>query len=342
MTVKQIKEKLDSKEYNFLREDPHLGERIMLLGLGGSYAYGTNVETSDIDIRGIALNSKRELLTNEAFEQFVNEPTDTTIYAFNKIISLLANANPNTIEILGLEPWQYFKISPIGQELLDNKEMFLSRRCIHSFGGYAAQQLYRLNQVSTHRMGQEELEKHILKTLQLMQEDFTKTYTAVPEDGIKLYIDKSEREEMETEIFMDVRLSNYPVRDYLSMWNTLQTTVKQYNKVGKRNSRALEHGKIAKHMMHLCRLYLMCFDILEKEEIRTLRHEDHNFLMKIRNGEFITDDNQVRPVFYEIVDEYEKRLAYDKENTDLPANPDFNRINDFVMSVNERVVRGDI
>ena len=77
------------------------------------------------------------------FEQFVNEETDTTIYAFNKLITLLSNVNPNTIELLGLNKNQYLHISPIGQELLDNKKIFLSKRVIHSFGGYATAQLRR-------------------------------------------------------------------------------------------------------------------------------------------------------------------------------------------------------
>ena len=44
-----------------------------------------------------------------------------------------------------------------------------------------------------------------------------------------------------------------------------------------------EKGKLGKHMMHLVRLYLMCLDILEKEEINTYRENDIPFLMNIRN-----------------------------------------------------------
>ena len=343
MTINEIKDAvIHNNEYSFLHNNEHLGSNIILLGLGGSYAYGTNIETSDIDLRGCALNSKAELLTNQNFDQVVDENTDTTVYSFNKLISLLINVNPNTIELLGLKPEHYIFNTPIGHELIDNRGLFLSKKCIHSFGGYANQQLYRLTQKEKHSMGQAQLEQHILKTLEFMREDFGNQFSTVPEDAINLYIDKSDKPEMDTEIFMDVRLTHYPLRDYCGLWNSLQTTAKSYNSIGRRNDHAIEHGKIAKHMMHLIRLYLMCFDILEKKEIITYREKEHDFLMEIRNGKFVTEDNQVLPEFYDIVNDYEKRLAYAKENTDLPEKPDYKKINEFMISVNERIVKGEI
>ena len=47
-----FKHLMTTPQYGFLRTEPRLGRRIMLLGLGGSYAYGTNNENSDIDFRG--------------------------------------------------------------------------------------------------------------------------------------------------------------------------------------------------------------------------------------------------------------------------------------------------
>lgn len=342
MTIEQIKEKLKSDEYEFLRKDKNLGNNIIILTLGGSHAYGTNNENSDLDIRGCALNSKMQILTNENFEQFVNEATDTTIYSFNKLIALLSNVNPNTIELLGNKPEHYFYVSPIGHELIDNAHLFLSKKCVHSFGGYANQQLYRLNQKSAHQLSQAGLEQHILKTLEFMKTDFNKKYSDFSEDQISLYIDKAVQEGYDTEIFMDVKLTHYPLRDYCSMWSELQNTVKAYGKIGKRNEKALEHGKIAKHMMHLIRLYMMCLDILEKEKIITYRENEHDLLMDIRNGKFLDSNDQPIPEFFEMVDEYEKKLEYAKQNTSLPDNPNYKEINEFVASVNERVVKGEI
>ena len=79
MTIEQIKELAASPAYDFLRTDPHLKDRIMFLTLGGSHAYGTSTPTSDVDIRGCAMNNASEIVGLSNFEQFVNTETDTTI-----------------------------------------------------------------------------------------------------------------------------------------------------------------------------------------------------------------------------------------------------------------------
>lgn len=342
MTIDEIKKKISGEEYDFLRTDKHLGNKIVLLGLGGSYSYGTNVETSDLDMRGIALNTKEEILTNERFEQFENKTTDTTIYGFNKIIKLLSNCNPNVIELLGLKLEHYLYISPIGYELLDNSHLFLSKKAAQAFGGYATSQLRRLDNKAVRTVNQEHRENHILNSIYNAAESFPEKYFEYPEDSIKLYLDDSIQEDMDKEIFMDVNLKHYPLRDYKAMWSEMNSVVKDYAKLGKRNKQAIEHQKLGKHMMHLVRLYYMCFDILENEKIITYREKEHDLLMSIRGGKYLDSNNQPIPEFFEIVDALDKRLEYDKKNTSLPERPNYDKINEFVMSVNERVVKDKI
>lgn len=334
---KEIKSKIHSPEYDFLRKEP-LNGNIILLGLGGSYAYGTNNENSDLDIRGIATHNAEDILTRKGFEQVVNEATDTTIYSLEKMVNLLSNCNPNTIEILGLEPWQYLYTSYIGQELIKNKDMFLSKRAVHSFGGYATAQLRRLSNKAVRTVEQEQREKHILASIENARYSYPDKYFNYPEDSIKLYIDKAIQEDYDTEIFMDVNLKHYPLRDYKSMWSEMQNIVKDYSKIERRNSKAIEHDKLGKHMMHLIRLYLMCFDILEDGKIITYRKKDHDFLMDIRNGKYLDDDKQPTKEFYEIVDEMENKLEYLKEHSPLPDNPDYKRINEFLYNANLQVL----
>lgn len=341
MNIEQITTKLKSDEYGFLKTDKNLGKNVIIITLGGSHAYGTDNENSDLDIRGCALNSKMQILTNENFEQFVNEETDTTIYAFNKLVSLLSSVNPNTIEMLGNKPEHYFYVHPIGQELIDNAHLFLSKRASYSFGGYATAQLRRLENKSNRLVGQEQLENYIYNTLQHVSDNFEEKY-GIPAGQIRLYIDKAVNPDMVTEIFMDSNLKHYPVRDYTEMWAELKNVIKSYKNIGARNNKAIEHNKLGKHMMHLIRLYMMCLDILENEKIVTYREAEHDLLMDIRNGKFLDDDKQPIPEFYEMINDYEKRLEYAKNNTSLPDKPDYKKINEFVASVNERVVKGEI
>lgn len=337
MDMCEIKSLLHNKEYDFLRNNENLGKNIVLLGLGGSYAYGTNNENSDVDIRGIATNQKRNILIGKDFEQVVDTNTDTTVYSFDKIIKLLCSCNPNTIELLGLKPEQYIYMTPVGEKIIANKQIFLSKVAIHSFGGYANAQLRRLENKAARLVSQTQQENFILKSIEHASADFKQRYFKFPNDAIKLYVDNTNREGFDSEIFMDVNLTKYPLRDFEGLWAEMHTIVKSYNKIGKRNEKAIAHDKLGKHMMHLVRLYLMCFDILEKGEINTYRDKDHDLLMSIRNGEFLDENRQPTQKFYKLVDSLEKRLDYDKEHTDLPETVDMEKINDLVADVNGNI-----
>lgn len=120
---------MNSAEYDFLREHHRLGKRIILMGLGGSHAYGTENENSDIDFRGITLNLPSDLLGLTEFEQYEDENTDTVIYSFNKIVKLLLECNPNTIEILGLDEDQYLiKTTDEWQAIYNIAQQYFSRK----------------------------------------------------------------------------------------------------------------------------------------------------------------------------------------------------------------------
>ena len=329
-------------EYDFLKKNPHLGKHIILVGLSGSYGYGTNKENSDIDLRGIALNRKSDLIGLTKFEQYVDGNTDTTIYGFNKYVSLLLSCNPNTMELLGLRKENYLYLHELGQELIEKAPIFLSRRAIQSFTGYASAQIRRLqNALARGHYPQEEKEHHILKSLESAMYEFQRHYEKFEEGAVRLYLDKAVSPNLEKEIFMDIRLEHYPLRDYKGMWGEMNNIVKDYEKLGNRDKRK-DDEHLNKHAMHLLRLFMMGRDILEKREIHTFREKEHSLLMKVRNGEFQREDGTFREEFYDLVQEYEKKMEYAAKYTCLPQEPDMERVQDYVMSVNERAVRDEI
>ena len=332
---------IDAPEYDFLRTDPHLGNRLILLGVGGSYGYGTNVEDSDVDFRGITLNFPSDLIGLTSFDQFEDKKTDTVIYSFNRIVTLLRNCNPNTIEILGLDEDQYPVRTGIGQELLDQREIFLSMRAAASFGHYAQAQLRRLqNAIARDSMDQPQRERHMIKSVQNALNDFNGRYEEGSGTDAKLYIDTAQTEGLEQEIFLDASFRHFPLRRYNEMMNTLNSVVRDYDKIGRREV-PKDEKHLNKHAMHLVRLFMMGIDILAGSEIRTHRPpEDLKLLRSIRNGDYMRDGVFI-PEFYEIVSDYETRFAEAEKNSRLPERPDMEKIEALVEGINRRVVMGE-
>lgn len=325
-------------EYDFLSTNEHLGKNIILLTLGGSYAYGTEINTteykSDYDIRGIALNSKSDLIGLSNFEQFVDNDTDTVIYGFNKIIKLLLNCNPNVIEILSPREDIYYA-NGLGRDLLTNRHMFLSKRVAHTFGGYAYQQLRCLENALCHdRYNEQDKQRHLYNTLSNVQECLNDRY------GFSDYGNIALRNTIYG-VRADVSLKDVHIVNLCSMFKELNEIIKTYKELNGRN-RKKDNNHLNKHAMHLIRLYLMAIDIFEKEEVITYRKDNINLLMSIRNGYYMNDDGTYRSEFFDMVNAFQRRFDYAKANTSLPNKPDMKKIEEFVMYVNEQVIKDNI
>ena len=225
---------------------------------------------------------------------------------------------------------------------MDNRKLFLSKRAIQSFGGYADAQLRRLqNALARDTFPQSEKEQHILNSVRNAMHDFNHRYRHFENGSLELFIDKAMNPELDTEIFVNASMTHYPLRDYECMWNTMANVVRDYEKIGKRNKKK-DDLHLNKHAMHLVRLFMMALDILEKGEIHTYREKEHNLLMDIRSGKYQKEDGTFHESFYEMLTDFEKRLHYAAENTDLPEEPDMEKVQELVMTINERVVRDEI
>ena len=77
-------------------------------------------------------------------------------------------------------------------------------------------------------VGQEQRERHILNSINNASVNFKERYFQYPDDAIKLYIDKSDSEDLDSEIYMDVKLTKYPLRDYKAMWSEMNNVVKDW------------------------------------------------------------------------------------------------------------------
>lgn len=121
--------------------------------IGGSHAYGTNIEDSDIDYRGIFIPPASAILGLNRQDQQQSKDTEanteSTFFSVEKFIRLAANCNPNVIEILFTDPRHVVYCDPTGQQLIDSRDLFLSKKASKAFLGYAISQLHR---IKTHRI----------------------------------------------------------------------------------------------------------------------------------------------------------------------------------------------
>jgi predicted nucleotidyltransferase len=110
----------------------------------GSQAYGTSTPESDLDIRGIFLTPiENRMGLDDPVGQVSDKTNDTSFYELKKFFELASNVNPNIIEMLFPPEGTVLHISPVMQQILDSRHLFISKKARHSFAGYAYSQIKR-------------------------------------------------------------------------------------------------------------------------------------------------------------------------------------------------------
>ena len=112
--------------------------------ISGSMAYGTNRPDSDTDLRGIFRLPKDQKLTLLDYSKEIADDTqDVKYYELEKFMRLAAECNPSILELLWLpQDCIQFK-NPIMDKLLENRDLFVSKKAYHTFNGYAYSMLQK-------------------------------------------------------------------------------------------------------------------------------------------------------------------------------------------------------
>lgn len=131
-----------------------LEERTILLSKTGSHAYGTNMDDSDVDYKGVCIPPINYFLGLNVFNEYNNsggknfkntkDDKDISIIHIVKFVKDALKGVPNNIEILFTREEDIVKKTHLGQMLIDNRHLFLSKQIKQKFGGYAKSEKSKL------------------------------------------------------------------------------------------------------------------------------------------------------------------------------------------------------
>jgi len=346
------------------------GAKPLLLVMRGSHAYGTNIETSDIDYAGVFIQPLDDILGFKYIDQINDDKNDTVIYEIRRFLELLQTNNPTVLELLNTPDDCIIYKDPSFDEILNNKEIFITKICAKSFGGYAKQQISKAKGQNKKQNWEKD------KVIRKNPLDFCYIHIGEHSYSLREYLEKNKISQelcglsksphgrdvyalFYTEEFAkfrgiafedsnDIRLSsipeNLPESCFIGHISYNKDGYTQHCKdylsylewIKNRNeSRWVDvqsHGqKIdGKNMLHCMRLIQMAREIGEGKGIN-VRRENAQYLISIRKGEV---DLQT------LIEYVEKEiLEIDKlfESSSLPDNVDTDFVNNMLVKIRKQI-----
>lgn len=111
----------------------------------GSWAYGMNIEGSDIDYRGIFCADMINVVTPFfTVGQKIETEGDETTFELSKFMKLYIECNPNILELLWVDESDIIVSSPEYLMLRSERQNLLCSKLAFTFSGYAISQIQRI------------------------------------------------------------------------------------------------------------------------------------------------------------------------------------------------------
>jgi uncharacterized protein len=358
-----------------VKQSPHLKwieKGTILLVRHGSHAYGTNTATSDEDFKGVAIPPKEYLLGfDQRFEQAeLKAPNpDAVIYDIRKFFMLAADCNPNIIEVLHTDPSDHFIVTPLGQKVLEYKDLFLSKKIKHTFMGYSVSQLKRIKTHKRWIMNPPDApptraELGLPEQTLIPQDQLTAAFAEVQKELDRMNFNFMDNLEESTKIEIRTSMASMLAemkitsdeqfgaaarkigltdnfiqimqaeRQYVSAkreWDQYQNWKKTRNAT--RSALEEKYGYDTKHAYHLVRLIRMCREILLTGKVHVKR-PDRAELLDIRNGAWSYE----QLIEFAEQEEIELTELYNTTNV-LPKTPDKKKLDNLCIELVEQALK---
>ncbi len=326
----------------------------VFLQVAGSHLYGTNRPGSDRDYRGVCIPRDPSFYVGfglNAFEQKDAgwpEDEDKVVYDFRKALRLMADGNPNMIDLLYGPEDSHLVCLPAWDRVLAHRDKFLSKKMRHTYGGYAFAQLKRIKRhhewLKDPPQAPPTREEFGLPERKLVGADqlgaFEWQLARLIEDSKEgMRLSESTKEELQgvsaiaaiqagipddamgavqlvtgaSDAWMDAVAKEKKFREASKRWKAYQEWKSRRNV--DRAAMEAEHGYDTKHAMHLVRLMRMGHEILTTGVVQVFR-PDREELLEIRDGAWSYDE------LVDYADAMDRALGEAVQTSALPKTAD--------------------
>ncbi len=336
------------------------GSELLFESLAGSHAYGTAVEGSDEDLRGVFVAGDGLLMGLDSVEQVSDERNDEVYYELGRFVELLLRNNPNALELLGMPDDCVRRRHPLFGRL--EPSLFLSKLCEKTFGEYAMGQIRKARGLNKKIVNPQPEERRAMLSFchvavgqgsvplldwlagkGMAAEDCgltaVKNATGMfavyhaPGRGFRGVVSPKDPDAL---VFTSVPKEAEPVGWMHFNADAFKAHCKAHREywewVEKRNEQRYatnaQHGRgyDSKNLMHTIRLLEMA-DEIAREGVLRVRRENRDFLLRVRSGEFEYDWLVGR------AEELYGGLGEVYAASDLPEAPDRGAVNGLLVEI---------
>ncbi len=115
--------------------------KIIFKCIVGSQAYGTNTPESDIDIKGVYIQDKSDVIGFNKYKPQIEINKDEVYFEIGRFLELLQKGNPTMMELIFSPDDCVLEYTEEWNILLQYKDKFITQECRNSFIGYAESQI---------------------------------------------------------------------------------------------------------------------------------------------------------------------------------------------------------
>lgn len=293
----------------------------------GSHLYGNSTPESDTDFIGLFVAPKEYYIGMNKVEEVdlsivskgedgknTKDAVDRKFHELRKMIRLIADGNPNAIETVFVNKENIIYIDQFGQRLLDNYALFPSKLVKQRFLGYSISQMHKAKVKPDNFKDLQEFkavyDTSPIKSFVLVE---LKHYTGPWNNYITFYADHA-----------SIGGLNFNLNT--KMTKVYDAVIARLAKASHRQDMWTKFGADMKFLSHCVRLILEGKELLETGKI-VFPLKDKDLLLDIRNGKYKLEE------IHELVED--KKNELENFEGDLPAKPNFDKINKFLIETVE-------